>query len=527
MAANPAKTVRNQLSLEVKMDVIKMHDQQHLSCRAIVETLGRRGIRCGKTQIQCIIKKKREWIQEFEGNVPLDRKRKARKTGNEEINALLYEWFKDCTARMLPVSGPLLQEKARQIARELQVPDFKASNGWLEAFRKRHSIVYGKINGESGGVDNATIEDWKKKIPEIIEGYSLRDIYNLDETGLFYKASVDSTMHTKGEDCSGGKRSKERLTVMLCANALGEKETTIVIGKAIRPRCFGRMKKEDLPVDYHANKKAWMTSNIFEVYMKKLDGKMGRQGRKIIMLLDNATSHPHLQLQNVKLVFLPPNTTSITQPMDQGVIQTMKLKFRKRQLRYILQKLEANKEMTGPELMRTTDVLQSIYWVDQSWRDVDPDTIKKCFRRCGVGVPAPDDGEEMVAETDDVMEAACNRAVNMSLQELASIDKDLATADNRPASSVDDLQRRLQDAEEDGAESDEDGDEMEQPVVSKIKNIQEFASMLTELKAFAISRGCSSLVDACMDMDEKVNTEVLRESNAAKQTTLLQFFRKV
>lgn len=381
--ANHNKPSRHMLSLEVKLEVIKMHDQQNMSSRAIVEKLGIRGLRCGKTQVLSIIKRKREWIEDFESNTPLDRKKKSRKTGKEELNDLLYLWFKDSTSRMFPVSGPLLQQKALEIAKQLNLHEFKASNGWLESFCKRHNIVYGKMNGESGGVDSNTVDEWKKKVPEICAGYELRDIYNMDETGLFYKALVDSTLHLKGEDCSGGKRSKERVTVMLCANALGEKEKPLVIGKAMKPRCFGRLERKDLPVDYHANKKAWMTSNIFKLWMKRLDQKMGRQRRNIILLLDNATCHPRVQLKNVKLVFLPPNTTSITQPMDQGIIQALKLKFRKRQLRSILNKLEANKAITGPELMKSTDILQAIYLVNQSWKEVDASTIEKCFKQCG------------------------------------------------------------------------------------------------------------------------------------------------
>ena len=66
------------------------------------------------------------------------------------------------------------------------------------------------------------MEEWKVKVPELCAGYDLDDIHNIDKIGLFFKALVDSTLHIKGEDCSGGKHSKERLTVMLCGNALGE-----------------------------------------------------------------------------------------------------------------------------------------------------------------------------------------------------------------------------------------------------------------------------------------------------------------
>ena len=70
-------------------------------------------------------------MEEFEDNVPLERKIKIRKTGNGEIKALLNEWFKNSTARIFPVSGPLLQEKALKIAKQLKVYDFNASNGLL------------------------------------------------------------------------------------------------------------------------------------------------------------------------------------------------------------------------------------------------------------------------------------------------------------------------------------------------------------------------------------------------------------
>ena len=79
------------------------------------------------------------------------------------------------------------------------------------------------MSGERGDVNQKTVTDWKSKIPNLCEGYDHGDIFNMDETGLFYKDTTKNTFHLKGQDCAGGKRCKERITVLLCASMLGEK----------------------------------------------------------------------------------------------------------------------------------------------------------------------------------------------------------------------------------------------------------------------------------------------------------------
>jgi hypothetical protein len=52
----------------------------------------------------------------------------------------------------------------------------------------------------------------------------------------------------KGEKCTGGKKSKERLTVLLCGNMVGEMEKPLVTVKAAKPRCVKNLKINNLPV---------------------------------------------------------------------------------------------------------------------------------------------------------------------------------------------------------------------------------------------------------------------------------------
>ena len=96
-------------------------------------------------------------------------------------------------------------EKARQIAAKLGCDNFKASNGWLDRWKKQYDIHKMKINGESGDVAGETITSWKERIPELLRGYSAENVWNIDETGCFWRALPEHGFGRKGSECKGGK----------------------------------------------------------------------------------------------------------------------------------------------------------------------------------------------------------------------------------------------------------------------------------------------------------------------------------
>ena len=177
----------------------------------------------------------------------------------------------------------------------------------------------------------------------------------MDETGLFFRTTADKTLHQKGQEFSGGKKSNMRLTVSLCTNMVGDKETPLVIWKSLNPCCFKCGNKKTLPVEHHA----WMTPGVFETWLKKFDKRMGRKARNVLLSLHNATSHSDVQLCNVKLKFLPDNTTSILQLFDQGII--LDCKYRKTQLRHMIAQMERSKEKDCSQLLKEINVLKAIY----------------------------------------------------------------------------------------------------------------------------------------------------------------------
>ncbi|XP_060570902.1 tigger transposable element-derived protein 6-like [Ruditapes philippinarum] len=170
--------------------------------------------------VQTILKRKAEIMEGFDNNAGNDRKRLCKRSPVEDINNLMWEWFQNVMKQGVRISGPMLQEKALMYAKELRISeaDFKASKGWLNRFRDRHNISFQTVCGESGSVSSETVQQWKDKVPDMIKGYDKCDIYNMDETGLYFRALPDKTLCVRGEDIKGGKRSKDRLTVMLCSN---------------------------------------------------------------------------------------------------------------------------------------------------------------------------------------------------------------------------------------------------------------------------------------------------------------------
>ena len=103
---------------------------------------------------------------------------------------------------------------------------------------------------------------------------------------------------------------------------------------------------------------------------------MKREDRHVILFIDNAPSHKPQDLSNIKIKFLPPKTTSVLQPLDQGIIQAFKLLYRKRQYRHIMTELDRTTK-TGVEIMAHVNVLQAIIWAAEAWEEVDHGTIKK------------------------------------------------------------------------------------------------------------------------------------------------------
>ena len=120
-------------------------------------------------------------------------------------------------------------------------------------------------------MSGVTVDTCLERIPELVSEYAIKDIWNLDDTGVFWRALPEQGFGQKGKECRGGKKVRERVTVALIANACGDKEAAVVIWKSAKPRCCKSIKIDSLPVQYYSQPNAWVTAKILESVLSKFN----------------------------------------------------------------------------------------------------------------------------------------------------------------------------------------------------------------------------------------------------------------
>ncbi|GBN57708.1 Tigger transposable element-derived protein 1, partial [Araneus ventricosus] len=269
------------------------------------------------------------------------------------------------------------------------------SRGWFDNFRKRtgiHSVVR---HGEAASSDVKAVEDYLKTFSELIEanGYIPQQVFNCDEADLSWKKMPNRTYITAEEKIMPGhKPMKDRLTLALCGNASCDcKIKPLLVYHSENPRAFKSHKifKEKLQVMWRANPKAWVTRQFFVQWVNLVFGpsvKKYLQENNLPMqaplVLDNAPAHPPNleddileEFKFIKVLYLPPNTTPILQPMDQQAISNFKKLYTKHLFRRCFEVTE-NTNLTLREYWKDNfNNVACLKMIDQAWLSVTTRTL--------------------------------------------------------------------------------------------------------------------------------------------------------
>ena len=110
--------------------------------------------------------------------------------------------------------------------------------------------------------------------------------------------------------------------------------------------------------------------------LTKLNGKMKRENRHIILFVGNASCHPSSlkgMFSNVQIEFLPKNTTSRTQPLDAGIRTAWKMYYKRKLLRHVASEIDGKK--TASEIVRSVNLLMAIRWMVSAWEEIPSEVM--------------------------------------------------------------------------------------------------------------------------------------------------------
>lgn len=342
------------------------------------------------------------------------------------LDTRLYSWFLERQEINEPISDLLLQEKATAINTELGGPSsFSASKGWIWSFKRRHGIRLLQLRGES--VCASTIEEFTRSFIRRLkeENIDLENVYNMDETGLMWRAIPQEALIHFEEKRFPKNMKSERVTVGLCANATGtHKLPPLFIHKYERSKalkhCRGR-----LSIIFKAQQSASMDRKVFvdwfENHFKPAVKRQQQLNKnscgKILLLLDICKAHVLPQEkqkldENIDLVFFPINVTSILQPMGQGIIEKMKRSFRHRMLRKVLEYPGGVKEF-----YKSYDIKDCINILDAAWMDVTQIDVCQSWNK----VLAKEPTMEQDAQTDQEMNPSNESSINAITETVSKI----------------------------------------------------------------------------------------------------------
>ena len=219
---------RHAITMETKVKIIERVE------RGEKMTDVARSFNLNRSTIGTIIKNKDKILEHVKSAVSMMSTIISKRRGKamEEMEKLLSMWLQDQHQRRAPLNIMLIQEKAKSLYEDLKKkygeesdgPSFNASCGWFYRFKARANLHNVKVSDETTSADMAAAREFPDILREIIDegAYLPEQVFNVDETGLYWKRMPDRSYISKEEKLMPGyKAAKDRLTLLFGGNTSG------------------------------------------------------------------------------------------------------------------------------------------------------------------------------------------------------------------------------------------------------------------------------------------------------------------
>lgn len=321
---------------------------------------------------------------------------KLRPNDRFELERVLFVWVCHWNKRNVPLTYGQIKAKADSMWTMLKNPNneiektFTLGESFMPQFFHMYHLTKKKLKGEKGSADLGSAIRYKKDLMMRMNNDETctpkNCMFNLDETALYTKISPNYTYSAKGIPCTGSRLYKDHVTVLVGCNATGDcRLTPLVLGKAKNPRMFKYRPITRSVVIYKYSKSGWMTSDIFLEYvrnefrMEVMDYCLKKKiPFKIELFIDNAPSHNLVKvvvIEGITITMLPPNTTSLIQPMDQSIIWSFKRAYLKSLNDKLLTFLIKNRQAHPADFWGTIDIATVLRELLVAWISVKQETM--------------------------------------------------------------------------------------------------------------------------------------------------------
>jgi hypothetical protein len=163
-----------------------------------------------------------------------------------------------------------------------------------------------------------------------------------------------------------------------------------VVYRAKNPRALKNKNKNYLPVFWQHNQKAWGTDVLYtewfhQCFTPEVQKYLVQEGLpfKVLLIIENAPGNPTsiaIENENVKVVFLPPNTTSLLQPLDQGIIRCVKATYTRLVFERIRAAMDAEPHLEIMECWKSFTIADAIIFFKAAMDELKPETVNACWK---------------------------------------------------------------------------------------------------------------------------------------------------
>ncbi|XP_044537888.1 tigger transposable element-derived protein 1-like [Gracilinanus agilis] len=417
-----------------------------------------------------------------------------------EMERLLSIWIEGKKSRttFLTIKGKALSIYAdlkRKAPNPAEVAPFRASCGWFSGFKHRYNFQNLQLSGEAASAEHKAAKEFPAVIQKLIkeEGYTLDQIFNFDETIIYYKRLPRRTYISKAEKHAPGyKSSKDRLTVMFGANASGDlKLKPVVVYRSDNPRALKGIVKASLGVHYRYSKKGKMTAQIcidifaeffpvIEYYCKKKNLAF-----KILIIIDNAPSHPPTIAElnpKVKFVFLPQETTSLIQPLNLGVMALFKAYYLRRTLKMLIAATGGENAETALEFWKRFNIKMAIDIIVEAWNDVTEECLHHVWKKMLPNLIQDFEGVEPAEQLKKIKANCVDLAKQVGFEEVEDEDIDELLEPHSSDLSTEDLQQLADGQAEAEDEEDDDDDSESQKATPRQLDTSQLSGVLSVIE---------------------------------------------